>query len=326
MRSEIVLFGMAVMIGLVSLMPAVQRIRWQIRWSGLLFGLCALAAAADTGLTSIDRLPPKEMQNLKTVVVVALWFAVALLSTAALKFAMRKLFPDETQPRTRKLFVDLLGGLIYVVAGIGILNAIFGPPLTGLLATSGVVAVVVGLALQSTLSDLFSGIALNIERPVRAGDWVSLAGVGEGQVFEINWRATRLKTRNGDLVVVPNSVVAKTTLTNHYWPSPLYLVAIPVTFEHAADPAQCKEALLAAAQTVSLALSRPAPSVTVLSIGLSGIAYELDFYVADYLNAVEAKSEALAAVWAEAKSRGLALASERQVVVVADAEKPEARA
>ena len=84
-------------------------------------------------------------------------------------------------------------------------------PIEGLLATSGIVALVLGLALQSTLADLFSGIALNIEDPFGAGDRITVDGGNEGQAIEINWRATRIRNRSGDTTVIPNSQIAKST-------------------------------------------------------------------------------------------------------------------
>jgi hypothetical protein len=84
-------------------------------------------------------------------------------------------------------------------------------PIEGLLATSGIVALVLGLALQSTLADLFSGIALDIEDPFGAGDRITVDGGNEGQVIEINWRATRIRNRSGDTTVIPNSQIAKST-------------------------------------------------------------------------------------------------------------------
>lgn len=90
---------------------------------------------------------------------VALWFAAALIGANFLKFVLHRwVFPHSGQPRAWKLFADLLAGLIYLIAGIGIVNALFGPSVTGLLATSSIIAVVVGLAHQNTLADLFSGL------------------------------------------------------------------------------------------------------------------------------------------------------------------------
>ena len=73
------------------------------------------------------------------------------------------------------------------------------------LATTAVGAVVIGFALQDTLGNLFSGLAIQIEKPFRVGHWVTIAGT-DGLVSEVTWRATKIRTKAGNFVVVPNSV------------------------------------------------------------------------------------------------------------------------
>jgi len=124
------------------------------------------------------------------------WLAPTLLSRASHRF----LFPRDNEPRRRKILSDLASGLIYLAALFGILQFAFHQPVTGLLATSGIVALVLGLALRSALADLFSGIALNIETPFRAGDWISVDGTNDAQVIEISWRATQIRERTLDQV------------------------------------------------------------------------------------------------------------------------------
>jgi small-conductance mechanosensitive channel len=80
------------------------------------------------------------------------------------------------------------------LAFVGIVDTVFQQPISAFLATSGVMAIVLGLALQNTLADVFSGLAINIERPYMAGDWISVTDRVSGQVIEVNWRATRIRT------------------------------------------------------------------------------------------------------------------------------------
>ena len=91
-----------------------------------------------------------------------------------------------------------------------------------LLATSGVIAIILGLALQSTLSDVFSGIVLNFSRPYRPGDWISIDGGTDGRVIEMNWRATHVLTAKRDLAIVPNSTIAKAKIVNTSSPSGIH--------------------------------------------------------------------------------------------------------
>jgi hypothetical protein len=96
-------------------------------------------------------------------------------------------------------------------------------PVQGLLATSGAIAIaiaiVLGLALQSTLSDVFSGIVLDMCRPYRPGDWISIEGGTDGRVIEMNWRAAQVLTAKRDLAIVPNSAIAKAKIVNASSPS-----------------------------------------------------------------------------------------------------------
>src|SRR6202522_2103817 len=141
------------------------------------------------------------------------------------------------QPRESKLVQDLLAGLIYLVATFAIIAYVFDLPVKGLLATSGALAIVIGLALQSSLADVFSGIVLNLERPYHVGDWIILDGTLQGTVLETNWRATHILTTSEDIAVVPNSVVARSKLTNCSAPTKVHGATIRIRLESAVMPA-----------------------------------------------------------------------------------------
>jgi len=89
---------------------------------------------------------------------------------------------------------------------------------TGIVAASAASAVVVGFALQDTLGNAISGLAIQVEKPFHVGNWVSSSGF-EGEVVEITWRATKIRTRQDNLVIVPNSEVAKQAITNFSEPA-----------------------------------------------------------------------------------------------------------
>ncbi|KZS00481.1 Uncharacterized protein APZ42_003193, partial [Daphnia magna] len=105
------------------------------------------------------------------------------------------------------------GAVIFLVAIVAAAGYVMQLPVKGLLATSGAMAIIVGLALQSTLADVFSGIILNTTKPYQLDDWISIDGT-EGKVIEIDWRATHLLTGQGSTAVIPNSVAAKAKIIN----------------------------------------------------------------------------------------------------------------
>lgn len=245
------------------------------------------------------------------------WLVAAWLLTSFLETVFRRIiFPNAGQPRARKLFSDLLAALIYLLALFGIATFVFGQPVTGLVATSGVLAIVLGLALQSTLSDLFSGLALNIELPFRAGDWITVTGEGEGLVIEINWRATRIQNRSGDLMVIPNSVMTKVRVTNHYLPSRRHVSTIRVELDDKIDPRTVIRTLEAAAAQSTGVRADPPPEAVARRYGDAGIVYELYVTIDDYARTVRIESEVLRTVWGALAQAGIRGAAPRQDITL----------
>jgi small-conductance mechanosensitive channel len=191
-------------------------------------------------------------------------------------------FPDNDEPQARRLFADLASALIYGLAFVGIIGTVFKEPVSTLLATSGVLAIVLGLALQNTLGDVFAGLAINIERPFGAGDWISLPGGISGQVMQVNWRATRLRTWSHDMIVVPNSVASRATLTNHSRPKGPHRCIIGVKVDLAIAPSRVTDALVAAAQASPDMSRGTVPLAYACAFLDSVVAYEVAFAIDSY--------------------------------------------
>lgn len=189
-----------------------------------------------------------------------------------------------------RLLQDVLGALIFVAAAIAAAAYVLQLPVKGLLATSGVMAIVIGLALQSTLADVFSGIVLNTTRPYQIGDAISIDGT-EGKVLDIDWRATRLLTGNGSLAVVPNSVVAKAKLLNFSRPADVHGVSVSVVVPAKVRPKRVFDALEKALQGTSALLTTPPPKVTVKASTLESVEYEASAFVASMDRKVEVRNQ-----------------------------------
>src|SRR5215468_2883632 len=204
------------------------------------------------------------------------WFLVSVLRAFVLV---------EHRPREGKLLQDLLATLIYLAAVFAIIAYVFDLPIQGLLATSGVVAIILGLALQNTLGDVFSGLVLSFSRPYRPGDWISLDGGLEGRVLELNWRATHVLTGRRDLAIVPNCTIATAKIVNVSAPSGLHGVTIAVQLDAQTAPATGTELLAHALLNCRLIVATPAPTITVKGINATYTECEITFFV-DELAAV----------------------------------------
>ncbi|MDD1134563.1 mechanosensitive ion channel family protein [Pseudomonas shahriarae] len=179
---------------------------------------------------------------------------------------------------TGRLLQDLMGAVIFLIAIIAAMAYVLDLPVKGVLATSGAVAIIVGLALQSTLSDVFSGIVLNTTKPYQLDDWISIDGT-EGRVTDIDWRATRLQTSQGSMAVIPNSLAAKAKIINFSRPADMFGLAVSLQVSPHARPQTVLEALERAMQGCRQLLAKPAPSVAFKTSTGGGVEYEISGFV-----------------------------------------------
>jgi small-conductance mechanosensitive channel/CRP-like cAMP-binding protein len=183
-----------------------------------------------------------------------------------------------------KLFRDVVRALTFMGALVAGLGFVINMPIGGLLATSGAVAIVIGLAVQSTLADVFSGVVLSATEPYGIGDSVTIGDI-QGEVIESNWRATTLLNGDGNTVIVPNSSAAKSNIINQSRPEKTHGVDVPVQVTTHARPATVIAALTDAVTSTRGILANPAPAVG--AIGLRG--KHIDYRVVVYVDAMNAK-------------------------------------
>jgi small-conductance mechanosensitive channel len=150
-----------------------------------------------------------------------------------------------------------------------------------LLTTSAVSAVVLGFALQDTLGNAFAGLAIQSEKPFKVGQWIKVADF-EGRVVEVTWRATKLRTKSGNLVILPNNVVAKEAVTNYSEPSAPVRLEVSVGAAYQASPNLVKAAMLEAVRQSSRVLDAPPPDAHLVAFDASAITYRARFWTEEY--------------------------------------------
>jgi small-conductance mechanosensitive channel/CRP-like cAMP-binding protein len=173
-----------------------------------------------------------------------------------------------------------------------------------LLTTSAVGAVVVGFALQDTLGNAFAGLGIQSEKPFRIGHWIRV-GDFEGRVSEITWRATKLRTKAGNFVILPNNIIAKEAITNYSEPAVPTRLEIDVGASYLSTPADVKAGIMEALSQVPRLLKAPKPDALLLSFDGSAITYRTRFWIADYEFDDEAKDEVRTAVFYAFARRGI---------------------
>ncbi len=278
--------------------PATKRFFWSI-----LVQLLVVAAILRPGdLNGYQGFLPSQLLHDRIVdgLAIAWWYALAWNITSGLElFLWARIFGTGAggMPRQRKLLTDMLNIVIYFLVTVIVAVHVFKQPVSGVFATSGIVAIVIGLALQNTLGDLFAGLALNFERPFKAGDWITLDGNVQGIVLVTNWRATHIRTRTGDDMVVPNGTIAKARLTNHMVPTKNHLANIEVPLIYGFNAAEIEALLKATAVTVPGVLTDPGPIVLMHELRNDVVVWRLYFFIDEFARLVVIRGQVSQAVY-----------------------------
>ncbi len=205
------------------------------------------------------------------------WLLGARVLVAVMSFTLN----HNRRWREARLFPDLTAAAIYTAAVSVVLISVLALPIGGLLATSGVLAIVLGLALQNTLADVFAGIAFGIEAPFNVGDRISLGDKIEGTVVQMNWRSIRILTDGDDVAIVPNSVVAKSDIVNRSFPTRVRSAFIVLSCPATSNPERVIDTLQQATLLCPTILPVPLSSAVLTRLGSTESRYRVTFSVSD---------------------------------------------
>ncbi|MCX5579939.1 DUF3772 domain-containing protein [Kaistia terrae] len=181
-----------------------------------------------------------------------------------------------------------------------------GLDLSNIAIVAGALSVGIGLGLQAIVNNFVSGLILLAERPIRAGDWITV-GAEEGTVKRINVRATEIETFDRATVIVPNSSLITGVVKNMVLRDRSGRIIVPVTVSKLADAEQVKTILLEIAKSHSLVLRYPEPIVLFLNFGEKSLDFELRCYLADIAAGATVRSDLRFSILSRLKEEGVAL-------------------
>ena len=203
-----------------------------------------------------------------------------------------------------RIFYQIIKILAFILVYLPVLSTQFGLDITPLLTTSAVLTMVIGLALQDSLGNLFSGIAMQISNPFKVGDWVLVAG-REGRVTEVNWRATTIKTFSNDYLIIPNSNISKAEIQNFSRPTKVHARFLEIGLAYGDSPEAVDEVLVSAALSVNGVLPRPKPQVMLRNYNDFTIDYIIKFFILDYAKYPTIESAIRRRIWYALKRAGM---------------------
>ncbi|MFP2926696.1 cyclic nucleotide-binding domain-containing protein [Pyxidicoccus sp. 3LG] len=242
-------------------------------------------------------LPEMTPPALRTAVQVGWMLAVAFgVIRTGVTFGLKLMRLRATSVAPPKILRDVIDFTLYLLAAVAILKTQLSLDLAGLVATSAVLSVVMGLALQETLGNLFAGLSLQLDPPFEVGDFIRI-GTHSGRVVYIGWRSIRLATFRRESITLPNSMVAKELVQNFSQDHEPVGVDLEIRISHDAPPNQVKTALLEVMREIPQILVEPPPMSRTLAYDESAIRYMVRFFLADYGLADAVKEDLHTRLW-----------------------------
>jgi len=227
--------------------------------------LPALAVGVVATCLNLFPLPPKFLLVANrifflSVLGLSLYYGMQVLILIANRWLERKAMNAQWRDA-----VPFTVRIVFASLGTMLLLDNLGISLTAVWTTLGVGSVAVALALQDTLTNFFAGVYIHLDSPVRVGDYVKLDDQHEGFVVSLGWRSTHIRTLPNNIIVVPNSKLASSVITNYSMPEPAMSLLIPIGVSYDSDPEVIEkilveEALEAAARIDGL-MAEPKPFV-----------------------------------------------------------------
>ena len=222
------------------------------------------------------------------IVKIVFWLLTAnFINTIINLFFWDKLFLNTFQTKVPRLIKNFVTILLYIIA-VGIIIAyVFNKPLSGFWTTSGALALIFGFALRDIISEMFAGLAVNIEKPFGIGDLIQIEtkdknNVVAGEVIDINWRSTRLKTEEKKVVIISNSLLSDYIITNYSNSENKIRFETELHIDYSISDEKAKRILLSSAKKVLKEngfYTEPEPTVVAGESNEYGVKYIVRYYI-----------------------------------------------
>ncbi len=182
----------------------------------------------------------------------------------------------------------------------------FGWPISDFLTGGAVVSIVIGLALQESLGNLFSGLFMQAAPPFVPGDFISVGDI-EGCVVDMTWRAVTIRTNYDNFIVIPNGSIAKEQIQNYHAPDTVTAKLVKIGLEYDLPPADAVAVLLRAALETHGVLQTPTPTPLVLDFADSSVTYGIKFWISEPMRHQKIEHELRMNLWYRLKEKGYAI-------------------
>lgn len=296
--------------------------RWLKRRVNVGLGWTSQVFIASASITLASRLLDVEYPGAAEIGILAVVTAAFPINALMRRFVWPLYgYPGE-HARVPSFLPQVVAIMVFVFAAFCGLAVFYHVTVPGLLTGSGVIAIIIGLALQDTLGNIFAGFGLQAGRAYHVGDWLIVDGK-QVEVVELNWRSTRFRNNDDVSFDIPNSQLAKATIVNLYYPSPRHAARVRVSVDHRVPPNEVKDAMRLAASAAPGVLRTPPVKVYLIDFAESAVQYEIKFWLMDGKVFPDIVDRVRTNVWYELNRRGIRLAFSTQQIELARSAPPK---
>lgn len=233
------------------------------------------------------------------------WYEAQLVQTDKVELS------QQLMPFMRRVILIILSVIIIII-----LLDHFNIEISGLVATLGIGSLAIALAAQATLSDTISGFVIMIDRPYRIGDRIELQDIGTwGDVVDIGLRSTHIRTRDNRMVIVPNSVIAKSLIVNHSYPDSQYRIENHVGVAYGTDIEKARKVIIEAVKTVEGVLLDKPVEALFLEFGDSALSFRIRWWLDSYVDTRRMFDSVNTAVYKALNEAGIEIPFPQRVVM-----------
>lgn len=186
--------------------------------------------------------------------------------------------------------------ILLVILAIMVLD-LWGVNVSGLLAGVGIAGIAIGFAVKDSLANIFGGVSLILDKSIHVGDKVELEDGTVGVVDDVGIRATRIKTYDNEILIVPNGSMSTMRLKNYNQPDRSARVVVPISIEYGADPEKAKKVALDEIRKIKDIMKDPAPSAILLELADFSLNIKAFFWVDDISKVYPKREEALIRIY-----------------------------
>jgi MscS family membrane protein len=266
--------------------------------------------------SGVENIVFKILYSLLGITIGYLVFHIADLSLMRLWKNISKQTDSNLDDTIGQLVHEVLRITLILIIGIFILN-IWGVEIGPFLAGLGIAGLAVALALQPTLSNIFSGISIVLDGTFKVGDVIEVNGMS-GEVYQISLRTSRIKSFDNEMIIIPNGVMAGSTVKNFFQPDISIRVNLEFGVEYGVDPEYIKKIVLEEVDQIKLINKEKESQVIFLEMADSSLNFKVRFWVDDISKKWPAHQEAITRIYRRFYKEGIGIPYPQKTVWMRD--------